>query len=446
MPFVVNVAAIRRRLRWCVFGAILCAACHALGESSPPPDIPVDSWLDGPNRQDFPWRVEMGQSWLTFQQRRYVQARVTFRVRDLLKASVSLRDLHFIVKLAGEDGRWLSGQSYSHFEPPPGLAAADEIHSLTNFYVRQGTYKVAVMAYDAAHRRGNLWRGALQVGPLKDDPLPGIERTLPQMEFLPAAQPLHLGRGRGLGSMITFDPWALGQGELLLPVANARPVQVDIVANVSLSATTDWHNSEAPDWEYQLNGATLLQISNVLSQLNLHAGCVRLSALDVRRQKVFVDRQDARSPDWSLLRKTIGGVNRVKIEAGTLAGEKLEPAFLAHFLEHLLSAPSACSANGPPPLHILILVSDAFIFPNGAQITTVQPELVPLDLFYHLRVVPVAGGRWDEIERVVKPLHPLKFDFSSAGRFRKTLAELIAGIEGVSRKPGARPSENEQIH
>jgi hypothetical protein len=426
-----------------MFATILCAASHALGEGSPPLEIPVDSWFDGPNRQDFPWRVEMGQSWLTFQQRRYVQARVTFRVRDLLKASVSLRDLHLIVKLASEDGRWLPGQSYSRFEPPPDLAAADEIHSLSNLYVRQGTYKVAVMAYDAAHRRGNLWRGVLQVGPLKDDPLPGIERTLPQVEFLPAVEPLRLGRGRGLGSMITFDPWALGQGELLLPVANARPVQVDIVANVSLSAATDWHSSEAPDWQYQLNGATLLQISNVLSQLNLQAGCVRLSALDVRRQRVFVDRQDARSLDWSRLRRAIGSVNRVKIEAGTLAGEKHEPAFLARYLEHLSSAPSTCQPNTTPPLHILILVSDAFIFPNGAQITTVEPELIAVDRCYHLRVVPVAGGRWDEIEKIVKPLHPLKFDFSNSSRFRKTLAELITNIEDASQKPGPGPSKKE---
>jgi hypothetical protein len=136
-----------------------------------------------------------------------------------------------------------------------------------------------------------------------------------------------VGRGRGLASMITFDPWALGQGELLLPVGNVRPVQVDIVANVSLSLATDRRDSEAPDWEYQLNGATVLQISNALSQLNLKAGCVRFSALDVRRQKVFADHEDARTLDWSRLRQAIVGVNRNKIEVSTLASQKHEPAF-----------------------------------------------------------------------------------------------------------------------
>jgi len=442
MQLVVSVGAIRRGFLACAVAVLLCASVPAPGDGNPPPVIPIDAWLQGQNRQDFPWRVQLGHSWLTFQQRRYVQARITFRVRDLLKAGVSLRDLHLVVKLAGEDGRWFSGQSYSRFEPPPGLAAADEIHSLTNLFVRQGTYRVAVMAYDTANHRGNLWRETLRVEPLKEDPLPGIDRTLPQVEFLPAALPLRLGHGRGLASTITFDPWALGQGELRLPVGNVRPVQVDIVANVSLSVASDRRSSEAPDWQYQLNGATVLQISNALSQLNLKAGCVRVSALDVRRQKVFADREDARSLDWPRLRQAIVGVNRNKIEVSTLAGQKHEPAFFAHYLEQLSAAPNPCQREGPPPLHILIVVSDAFMFPNGAEMTTVRPDLIPVGLCYHLRLVPVAGARWDEIARVVKPLHPVKFDLSDSGRFRKTLAQVITGIESVSRETG-RPARQQ---
>jgi len=435
MPYVVNGAAIRRGLQVFGLAVILCAAGHAAAEGNPPPEIPVDNWLQGQNRQDFPWRVDVGQSWLTFQQRRYVQTRITFRVRDLLKAGVSLRDLHLVVKLATGDGHWLPGQSYTHFEPPPGLAAGDEIHSLTNLYVRQGTYKVAVMAYDAANHRGNLWRETLRVGPLKEDPLPGTDRDLPQAEFLPAAVPLQRGHRRGLGSLITFDPWALGHGELVLPVGNVRPVQVDIVANVSLSTATDRQSSEAPDWEYQLNGATVLQVSNVLSQLKLKTGCVRVSALDVRRQKIFADHEDARSLDWPGLRQAIVGVNRNKIEADTLAGQKHEPAFFAHYLEQLSTAPSPCQTDGHVPVHVLIVVSDAFIFPDGAEMTTVRPELIPRGLCYHLRLVPVAGVRWDHIAKVVKPLRPKKFEFSDSARFRKTVAELIAAIESGTGQP-----------
>ena len=357
---------------------------------------------------------------------------MTIRVRDLLKTDVSLADLHFIVKVAGEDGRWLPGQSYSHFEPPKGLAAVDQITSFSGLFLRQGTYKIAVIAYDTSHHRGNLWRGSVRVDPLKEDPLPGIERDLPQVEFLEAGREIRYGKT----SIVTFDPWTLGQGDLLLPVKNVRPVQLDIVTNLSLSVATDWRNSEAPDWQYQWNGAALLQISNVLSQLDLNAGCVRVSTLDIRRQKIFLDRQDARNLDWSRLRDELSSVNRVKIDVGTLAGEKHEPAFLTHFLESLSSGPNSCSNKVTNPLHVLVLVSDSFIFPNGTQMSSVQPELVPQGLSYHLRVVPVAGGRWDEIQSVVKPLRPTKFEFSNSSRFRKTLAELIADIEKASSERG----------
>jgi hypothetical protein len=305
---------------------------------------------------------------------------------------------------------------------------------LSNLFLRQGTYKIAVMAYDAAHHRGNLWRGSLPVKPLKDDPLPGIERSLPEAEFLSATEPLRTGRGRGLESLITFDPWALGEGELKLPVANQRPVEVDVVANVSLSVATDFRNAEASDWEYQWNGANLLQISNVLSQLDLHGGCIRLSAVDVRRQKIFLDRQDARNVDWVGLGRAISGVNRNTIEVGTLAGEKREPAFLAHYLEQLSTRRKGCQSGGPSALHVVVMVSDAFIFHNGAQMTTVQPELMPAGGCYHLRIVPVAGGSWDEFGRVVQPWHPVRFDFSDARRFRQVLAKLIAGIERASQE------------
>ena len=427
MPSVVNVGVIRRGFQACALAAVFCIAAQVRAESNPPPEIPIDNWLAGPDRQTFPWHVEAGQSALTFQQRRAVQTKVTIRVRDLLKNDVSLTDLHFIVKV-GEDGRWLPGQSYSHFEPPKGLGSGDQIKSFSGLYLRQGTYKIAVMVYDTSRHRGNLWRGSVHVDKLKEDPLPGIERDLPLVEFLEAGKLIPYGRT----SIVTFDPWALGQGDLLLPIKNVRPVQVDIVTNLSLSVATDLPNHEAPDWAYQWHSAALLQISNVLSQLDLNAGCIRVSTLDIRRQKIFIDREDARNLDWSRLRDELSSLNRNKIDVGTLAGEKHEPAFLAHFLERLSSGPNSCSSDAANALHVLVLVSDAFIFPNGTQMSTVQPELVPHGLTYHLRVVPVAGGNWDEIQRVVKPLHPAKFEFSDAGRFRKTLAQLIADIERAS--------------
>jgi hypothetical protein len=434
MQVVVNVAVIRRGWLALAAALILCAPANAPAQSSPPSDVPVENWLHGSDRQDFPWRVRITQPWLTFQQRHLVQVWITVRARDLLHSEVSPNDLCFVIKVAGEDGRWLPGQAYSRFEPAAGLAPSDEIHSVANIYVREGNYAVAAMVYDSRNRRGNLWRGNLHVGPVKNDPLPGMERDLPRVEFLPPVKPLRLGRSRGLGSMITFDPWAIGAGDLLLPVANERPVLVDVAANVSLSEATDTRYSEAPEWEYQLNGGQILQISNVLSQLDLKAGCVRFGAFDLRRQKIFANHTDASRADWTQVGREIRGLDRNKIEAITLARQKQQPAFLARYLEQLSEGSNPCELLGPRPLRILIVVSDAFLFPDRAHITTVQPSRMQEGFCYYLRVVPVSGASWDQIERVLKPLRPFRFDFSDATRFRKSLAQLMRNIESVSRE------------
>lgn len=427
------VTGSRRRLT--LVAAFFLVTAPVLCQNNPSPEIPIHRWLQGNDRQDFPWRVRVKNAWLTFQQRHFSQIQIRIRVRDLLKSDVSLRDLHFIVKIAREDGRWFPGQSYSHFEPPENVASADVIDSLANVYVRPGNYKVAVMAYDSLNRKGNLWRGALRVENLKDDPLPEMDSHLPQIEFLPTLHPMSTGQGHGLESMVTFDPWALGEGELTLPVTNSRPVLVDVIANISMSTTTNTKHSEAPEWKYRMNAGMLLQISNVLSQLHLKNGCVRLTTLDLLRRKLFLDRQNADKVDWVELRHQLDVLNRNKIEASTLAGEKQTPEFLAKYLEALLTEPASCTPNTQPPMHVLIVVSDAFVFPNGAEMRKLTRMPFPETRCYYLKAVPLVGARWDEIQTLLKPLHPTRLEFADSIHFRKTVALLIEDMTKFSEAP-----------
>jgi len=80
------------------------------------------------------------------------------------------------------------------------------------------------------------------------------------------------------------------------------------------------------------------------------------------------------------------------------------------------------------------MVSDAFIFPNGTKMTTVQPELMPAGRL--LSPQNHAGGwrKLGRVWRVVQPWRPVRLDFSDARRFRKALAQLITGIEMASQK------------
>lgn len=209
-------------------------SCPVFAQSDPPADIPIDQWLQGPDRHDFRWKVHLNKPRLTYRQRDLVQIAVAFEMRDLVKAKVSLQDLHLVVKLAGQDGHWL-GQAYTRFDPPEGVAFAAELYGVVNVYVRPGTYRVAAMVYDILNRRGNLWRGTLHVPGVKNDPLPNAERNLSDVEFQPEPpnKPTIARLNPIRPPKLVDDPLGLGEGELFLPVDNVRPLQVDVFVNLS---------------------------------------------------------------------------------------------------------------------------------------------------------------------------------------------------------------------
>lgn len=421
MQFVVNGAVIGRVLRLVLLAAGICSASRA-DNTAPVRDVPLAEWLRAGERQDFPWDVRIRGPWLTFQQRRLTQIQLSFRVADAQKAGLSLPDLYFVVKIGSEDGRWFEGQSFRHFVPPPDLKPSDQVQFIVNVNVQPGSYRVVIMAYDAAHNSGNLTRRTLQVQPLKDDPMPQMARNLPTVEFLASSNPMRIGAGR-FTSILTANPWDLGSGDLALPVSTRKPTVVDVVVNVSLSEVTNLRHGEAPEWRYQINAATLLQVAHVLSQLDLRQGCVRLSMIDLRRLKIFVDHGEVQGLDWQKIRNDLETLNRNQIDVRALAGQKQEPAFLARYLERLREEPAACEA-GPQSEHVLLIVSDAFVFPNGTKMTAVGSAHGGQKAFY-LRLVPIAGPRWDEIKSVLKPLQPIQFDVSDARQFRRSLASIM---------------------
>ena len=76
----------------------LFSAAFAHAQIALPSEIPVDEWLRGPDRHDFPWKVKIRDPWLTFQQRHTVQVHADFRLRDLKKHGISADDLHLLLK------------------------------------------------------------------------------------------------------------------------------------------------------------------------------------------------------------------------------------------------------------------------------------------------------------------------------------------------------------
>src|SRR5512140_2384498 len=127
----------------CAASALYPPLCPA--QTSPP--IPVEEWLRGPDRRDFPWKVRLLRPQLTFQQRYLLQVRADLHV-DVLQTGSEQRDLHFLVKVADERGRWFHGGEYTHYTVPPKLDGGNEIQFTSGLYLRSGKYVIAVIVYD----------------------------------------------------------------------------------------------------------------------------------------------------------------------------------------------------------------------------------------------------------------------------------------------------------
>jgi hypothetical protein len=358
--------------------------------------------------------VEPGS--LTFQQRHAVQVRTTYPVKKLMKAGISISDIHVIARFATEDGRLLPGQCYTQLQLPTDGPVPDTIDSFASVYLRPGRYNFAVMAYDVEHRNGSLLKGSFEVRREKHDPLPDTDADLPLIDY-PSPIPLIKG-----GETSVVHSWALGRGHLRLPVANPHPIELDVVVNLTPSA---FGLERLHD---QVAIAFLMQISNVLTQLDLRQGCVRFSAIDILRQQTFALGVEGRAVDWDGLAAALAKINPLTIDAGALAGQRAAAARFRDFLQQATTAPDTCSENGKSPQHVLIVLSDDFVFQPETEKAIIDPRVLPPIQCYYLELGLISVVK-DDMDKLLRPLHPERIAFVHPLQFRKALAQIITSLE-----------------
>ncbi len=404
--------------------AISPAVCQIVGEASH--SVPVEEWLRGPDRRDFPWKISVDAPRLTFQQRYLLQVHVKISAPELQKSSPR-RDLHFVVKVADEERHWFPGEDYYHYPVPPALDASDEIQFAAGLYLRPGNYVLAVMAYDSVLKNGDLVRQNVRVPALKNDPLPHLDRDLPTVEFL-----REVPRGSVLEPRGTLqdDTWELGSGREWLPVADARPVRIDVVLNFSqwleprpLSLRARMHSPV--EWvaptlsEQRQMVARMLQIGSVLSDLGVQDGCVRVTGLDIIRMKVLFDDLDGSQADWKKIGDQVNKNDRNTIDVHALAGRTRVAEFLSQKLSALMADTSGC-AGVEEVRRVIVMASPGVEFPEGTRLVRLAPESDRR--LYYLKVgfdVP------DDIERVLRPAKPRKFAVEEPRKFRQALAQIV---------------------
>lgn len=442
-------------LHYFVAAICLLAPLHADDAPLLPTCVPVEKLLRGPDRQDIPWKVQVVQD-ITLQQRHLVQVVATIRGRNYFKG-VSLRDLHFVTKVADAHGSWLDGHSEDHFKQPRDLSVRDSVHSFANLYLKPGDYTIAEIAYDSLHNAVNVWRMKLTV-PAIAALLPDLSRDLPVIEFLPgskAALDLKSAdwslNSPAVMQSLMLDPLTLGHGKAYLPIGNKKPLLIDVIVNLSddivdvgrnflapslpprcypypldLDCFPPWpqrENSEA----YKHDEGLALQAGNLVSQLTPEAGCVRFSAMDELRQDLIADRVDASSVDWDAISQKIASTDLNVIDVKALREKDTELRFRS-FVERVNDDTYACGLSGQKPAHVLIVVGMDMSFPPNTEIAPIRASKPKPRCYYLLMQFDGAIPSWDELDRILKPLKPKRLPFIGAQQLRKQVAFIVKDV------------------
>jgi len=396
----------------------LLFSLHALAQGANLREIPI-AWYEEPEQHAPHWHIDYDHPTLDFSQRLVVGVRAT------VPADVKGRrpDWHIYLGIADGNGRWSLNYDHSHIDLRQVPPNAKPLRWHGYAFVRPGTYRIALLAYDASNERHFVWRKTMQV----DQPsvLPDIDRDLPTVEFVdPDRIPLPVPE--------------------YIPIHTHAPMRVDVVFNLTgneqLSLNpNDLDNLRHPNLENGMRGAV-----GVLSQLAPAQGCVRVSAIDILRLKVVLDRSPADAPsNLNRVQQAIPSLrDDAAIDIHSLMGRTKAREFFHQFVDKIVSDNAACSSEFVGAGRAIIVVSDSLVFPENSDTAPVVASQDRSALVFHIRFSsasirvnsynsdPIAVSySLDEVGHMLGPLHPRNFDVVAPKDLRRVVADIVQDIE-----------------
>ena len=404
-----------------------------------PPRVPVSQWFEQPEVHLPGWNVQVSEPVLSFPLRWAVSIR---GIANVHRAKLEGHDLHFFVKVADRSGQWFPERRYSSIEK---LQKGTDITVTERFFAKPGDYQVALAIYDSTTGTHGIWKRPLHV-PELDVPV-----SYPEAQAIQFIDP-----------EVPFKP---GSTPVLSPLENKKTMRVDVVLNLTERSDLEVETHTAPPpirsrrggWgvftvspEWQMDRSrqdfvteTLLSIADTLSSLNVN-GCKRVSVVDAVRGKVFVDRRSTLDP--RLILDDIRDRRAThKIDAHVLALRQQAGAFLHNYLQTVISENAECDARTFPAERVIVLVSDALVFPESKQLTPVSAPAVaePETKFYFFRmniyeyVQRIGMGRAstaaippdDQVGRLLSNLDVKRFDLANPKDFQKALSKFLDALK-----------------
>ena len=409
--------------------------------------LPIAEWLAQGEHKTFAWKVKVSHPALTFQQRYRVWVTASVDTESLQSRSIQ-RDLHFVLKVADQDGKWLEGDTYNKYAIKKKFEPPEDIQFEAGLYLQPGTYTVAVVIYDAVLNEHNTSFTSVSVKPPGNDEFPKLLNGLPKVEFLPTPV-------EGLASPAT--------GHASLEVPTKELVQFDLIVDLGLQVPPDKRGRVSPLFypmsrdsgrapggppralpprtiaaprmepptgvRHTVKGyqSQLLEIASILSDLNLPSGCTSVTIINSLSRKVVMTAQPAISVDWLNVWKSIVSTDLNLVSADELIGVAKAASFFNDQIESVMNQNSRCDSTGKKPSRILAILSLGAEFPQAGSLPKLQPGCA-CRVFYLQQREDGEAEVVDHIPQMLAPLHPTHLRFSNPRQFRQKLAEFVKAI------------------
>src|SRR5579859_8077347 len=391
-------------------------------------DAPFDKWQTERPRQEVPWEVRMSADRLSFHQRLIANIQVQVPGQELLKRS---HDERIVLLVQVTNGQGVSFRDYGLLELDqlkPETKGSDVEFAWQAFSV-PGQYEVSVALWDKKSGEHNFLRRLFHVGAYKNDPLPEMWRGLDAFEFWGTKRD-------GPEFMFHSDI----EGRLHLPLVTRRPVQMEVLLDMSPSA--EIFRGSYGYYNHYLVAA--LPMFKVFSQITPSNGSRSAAALDLIQRRIPFEQNDNKDLDWQSLSKALSPDNGPgMVSVKDLQNRRQSPVYLREEIVRRLKAGDPAGKPGEKPLHIFILIGslmDMYVFPKLPEIETGNEEdCVIYYLQYEFVERHGITGAVGNVEKMLKPLKIRSFRVESGDDERRALAKIMEEVGRLQESRATSP-------
>jgi hypothetical protein len=336
-----------------------------------------------------------------------------------------------LIQFEDEDGAvWQFHESIDLARVPEQIRHNDVLYP-RSFFLLPGDYRLAIAIYDTATEEHSVTKRRLHVSPLHNDPLPQAWTGLPAVETIDDDAPPPSN---------WYLPFA---GRLRLAVEPERPVEVDLVVNLTPSERLSG-SSGALD----RNLSFLLPIFKVISQVEWRNAEFNVSLLDLAHHRVAFEQDHVRRLEWRQARRSLQEINPGLVDVRSLEQRTHNADFFLTEIGRRISEPRGF------PARVVIVLSGPVEFQSGQELNPIDLAARPDFRVFYFRyreqppVVipgrPIGRRGWsqtkrlpahqsfaaetDQLEPLLKPVDPRLYDLTSPEQVRRALAGMMAEI------------------